>query len=108
MIESTARAFNEALIKYDVNFRQETLFDGYKWTFPGTNGDVALHSGTYGAREGYVESYCFPWDNGDVTVCPPEEMARRIAGYTVNPDMEYNYSLGEILASFDFLRQEVE
>lgn len=103
MIKSTARAFNEALIKYDVTFQQETLYDGYKWTFAGTDGDVALHSGTYGARQGFVESYCFPWDNDDVTACPPEEMARRIAGYASNPDMEYTYSLEDFCDSVDYL-----
>lgn len=63
------RRFNHKLKKAGIQFSWGTLYDGYQWTFdkfPG--GDIALHSGTYYARDGYLESYRMPWDDGDVTV----------------------------------------
>ena len=54
------------------------LFDGWQLRFPWCAGDVAAHSGTYGQAQGKVESYEFPWDNGDVTALSPEEAAIRI------------------------------
>lgn len=54
------------------------LFNGWQLCLPWHEGDVAAHSGTYGEAQGMVESYQFPWDNGDVTVLTPEEAAIRI------------------------------
>ena len=54
------------------------LWEGYQLRFPWCEGDVAAHDGTYGAKTGKVESYCFPWDNDDVTVLTPEEAAIKI------------------------------
>ena len=62
------RRFNRKLKKAGIKFEWHPLYEGYQWTFdkfPG--GDIALHGGTYGARYGYLESYCMPWDNGGVT-----------------------------------------
>lgn len=57
------------------------LYEGYQLRFPWCEGDVALHNGTYGHRQLHVESYCFPWDEGDVTELEPEEAAEKIMTY---------------------------
>jgi hypothetical protein len=57
------------------------LYEGYQLRFPWCEGDIAMHDGTYGAKAGDVESYCFPWDNEDVTRLKPEEAARKIIAY---------------------------
>lgn len=58
----------------------EKCWDGYKftWFFLGWDGDVIIHSGSYGHEVGWVESMNFPWDEGDVSSLPVEEMAWRI------------------------------
>ena len=57
------------------------IYEGYQLLFPWCEGDIAMHDGTYGAKAGDVESYCFPWDDGDVTQLRPEEAARKIVAY---------------------------
>lgn len=54
------------------------LWEGWQLRFPWCAGDIAAHRGTYGQAQGKVESYCFPWDNDDVTVLTPEEAAIKI------------------------------
>ena len=54
------------------------LWEGYQLRFPWCEGDVAAHEGTYENRYGKVESYCFPWDDDDVSVLTPEEAAIKI------------------------------
>ena len=53
----------------------EKLFDGYKVTFPWTFGAVVAHSGVLGqnASKYTVESFGFPWDEGDVTLLDVQE-----------------------------------
>jgi hypothetical protein len=55
--------------------------DGAQLRFPWCEGDVVCHCGSYGNKQGLVETYQFPWDNGDVSVMPPQEACRRIVGY---------------------------
>lgn len=57
------------------------IYEGYQLRFPWCVGDIALHSGTYGHHKLHVESYCFPWDEGDVTELEPEEAAEKIITY---------------------------
>ena len=57
------------------------IYEGYQLLFPWCVGDIALHSGTYGHRQLHVESYCFPWDEGDVTELEPDEAAEKIITY---------------------------
>ena len=59
-------------------FEVKRLYDGWQLIFPGYGGDVACHSGTIGATKGYVESYGFPWDNGDVSALKPKKMLKNI------------------------------
>lgn len=54
---------------------------GWQIRFPWCVGDVACHKYTYGNMDGYVESYQFPWDEGDVSVLTPEEAADKIVAY---------------------------
>lgn len=55
--------------------RVNDLYDGYKVTFPWCDGDVIAHSGMLGGGEcGWtVESFGFPWDEGDVTLLDVQE-----------------------------------
>ena len=62
------RKLNHMLKKAGIEFEWHNLYDGYQWTFAQYPcGDVAIHGGTYGSHRGHVESYCMPWDDGDVT-----------------------------------------
>ena len=54
------------------------LCGGYQLRFPWCEGDVSAHKSTYGNRNGMVESYCFPWDDGDISILTPEEVAIKI------------------------------
>lgn len=73
-----ASEFTTRLLARKVPFSVEECFDGYKWTFPFCEGDVILHSFSY--MNGHcVESYRFPWDDGDVSALEIREMAERIA-----------------------------
>lgn len=54
------------------------IWEGYQLRFPWCEGDVAAHDGTYETKNGMVESYCFPWDDDDVSVLTPEEAAIKI------------------------------
>lgn len=53
-------------------------WEGYQLRFPWCVGDVAAHKGTYENENGKVESYCFPWDDDDVSILTPEEAAIKI------------------------------
>lgn len=57
------------------------LYEGWQLRFPWCEGDIAAHRGTYEQAQGKVESYCFPWDDGDVTVLTPEEAAIKIIAF---------------------------
>lgn len=69
------------LLAKAVPFTINDIFDGMQLRFPWTHGDIACHYFTYGAASGAVESYCFPWDEGDVTVLTPDEAAEKIIEY---------------------------
>ena len=62
----------------DVPFTLLPLFDGFQLRFPWHVGDVACHNGTYGADAGMVETYQFPWDDGDVSELKPIRAAKLI------------------------------
>ena len=61
----------------------EDCYDGYKVTFPWCSGDVIAHSYMSGGGEyGYtVESFEFPWDEGDVTLLDVQEAIDLITEY---------------------------
>ena len=71
----------ELLLESDVPFVECNIFDGRQLTFPWCDGDVVCHSGSYGSNRGFVESFMFPWDDDDVSVYVPEEMANKIIEY---------------------------
>ena len=54
------------------------LYKGWQLRFPWCDGDIAVHTGTFGEAQGMVESFHFPWDEGDVTALTPEEAAIKI------------------------------
>ena len=45
----------------------EKLHDGFALRFPWCGGDVICHGGSYGHEHGYLETYGFQMDEGDVT-----------------------------------------
>jgi len=57
------------------------IYEGYQLRFPWCEGDIAMHDGTYGAKAGDVESYQFPWDDGDVSRLTPVAAMRKIIAY---------------------------
>lgn len=67
-----------SLILEGVPFTVNPALEGMQLRFPWHEGDVACHAGTYGSDGGMVESYQFPWDEDDVTMLEPTEMAARI------------------------------
>lgn len=62
-ITTLALMLNERNIPYTC----VQIWDGLQLRFPWCDGDIVCHSGSYGHSEAHVESYCFPWDNGDCT-----------------------------------------
>ena len=57
------------------------LWDGYQIRFPWCNGDMVCHNFSYGHSAGHVESYCFPWDEGDVTELTISEAFVKVVDY---------------------------
>jgi len=75
------RKLNRKLKKAGIAYSWEKLYDGYTWRFPKfPDGDAAIHSGTYGNRQGYFETYRMPWDNGDVTVLSADKLIQKLRG----------------------------
>lgn len=70
------------LSRLNIPFEMRPIYEGWQILCPwADNADVAAHDGTYGAARGMVESYEFPWDEGDVSMLTPEEAADRIIVY---------------------------
>ena len=74
--------------EHEVPYTINKLWEGWQIRFPWCKGDIACHDGTYGHNDGMVESYQFPWDDGDVSVLTPEEAAALIVEY-------YNETVGK-------------
>jgi len=78
---STMSAIKDCLDLCEIPCELVPLYDGFQLLFPWCEGDIAMHGGTYGARQGDVESYCFPWDDGDVTRLDSVEAVMKINEY---------------------------
>lgn len=67
----------------EFSFRGDSYSGGGYFRFPKyPSADVACHFGTYGAEQGLFESYCFPWDEGDVTGwLTPEDFVEKYEEY---------------------------
>ncbi len=63
----------EGLIKAEIPFTHNQIFDGWQIRCPWCGGDVVAHFGSHGADYGHVESYGFPWDEDDVSELTPAE-----------------------------------
>lgn len=98
-IEETATKFTSLLKAHNIKYSIRPLFDGYQWKFNNYNGDIAIHSGTYHNDEGYLESYEMPWDDGDVSICTPEEMIRRLEGKEPHVMAERVYTIDDTIDS---------
>lgn len=77
----SAMMFSGLLIGLKVPFSIDCLHDGFQWRFPWCDGDVIIHSGSYGHYIGYLESMNFPWDEDDVSVESINDMAEKIYHY---------------------------
>ena len=70
-------ALLNALAEHGITATIHSIYEGFQLRVPWyTPGDVACHRGTYGQ----LESYCFPWDDDDVTRDSVEGMTKRIIG----------------------------
>ena len=70
------------LTRLNIPHEVRPIWEGWQILCPwADDADVAAHDGTYGAKRGMVETYEFPWDEGDVSVLTPEEAADRIITY---------------------------
>ena len=99
MFEDTRDYFNRLLDEAGIKYTVNRLFDGYQWLFPAfPDGDIVCHSYSYHSNEGYVESYGFEWDEGDVTALPPEEMIDYLLGERT--EHQQTYDLFDLLDSF--------
>ena len=56
-----------------IPYTLDVIWDGLQIRFPWSNGDLVCHFGSYGNEEECVESYCCPWDDGDVSCLTIEE-----------------------------------
>lgn len=64
-----------------IPYELRAIWDGLQITFPWCAGDIACHSGTYGVNNDKVESYQFPWDEGDVTELTVTEAIKKVILY---------------------------
>ena len=74
-------AIAKTLSDWNVPFKLESFpapRSGYSITFPWHKGDIACNDFTYGHAMGKVETYKFPWDNGDISVMYPYEAVCRV------------------------------
>lgn len=104
MNEIYANAINEVirdLIPAGVLFTVKPIYDGMQIRFPWCDGDVACHKGTYGSNDGCVETYCFPWDGGDVSMLTPEEAADHIIEMWEGREDEIDFHEGDDEVGFD-------
>ena len=76
----------EILDIYQIPCTMNELYEGAQLRFPWTDGGIAMHHSTYGAAKGHVESYQFPWDEGDVTELTPIEALKNIIVYYNNKE----------------------
>lgn len=79
--EATIHQLATALYAASIPYTYYRIFDGAQLRFPWCEGDVVCHSGSYGSHDGKVESYCFPWDEGDVTKLSVEDAYLKISAY---------------------------
>lgn len=68
----------EGLDKNSIPYSINHLYEGWQLRFPWSEGDIACHRGTYESEQDKVESYCFSWDEDDVSVLTCEEAIEKI------------------------------
>ena len=69
----------QQLMLAGVPFRHRQIWEGSQLLFPWANdADGACHKGTYGCTEGKIETMGFSWDDDDVSVHMPDELAKLI------------------------------
>ena len=75
---------------YGVELAQVRFFQhGWQVTFKGLDGDVILHDHSYGHEQYLWESYCFPWDYGDVSTHDTEEMVNLLHALKYGEDWKH-------------------
>lgn len=78
-----ARAYSLAVLisscaRFGITLSKVYCFmNGFQVCFEGFEelGDAILHDGSYGNKSCYWETIGFPWDNGDVSIHTPNELA---------------------------------
>ena len=74
LIDTLSTLLTENKVPHNVH---EGPADGWQITFDWCDGDVIASWASFHL----LESYCFPWDEGDVTRTNPEQMAEWICEY---------------------------
>lgn len=69
---------------------------GYQIHFPWTAGDVAINDWTYHSDDGYVESWRFKFDDGDVTFKMPAEMAALVKAEYIEWKLNPRYYIDKV------------
>lgn len=64
--------------EYGIQYDIHALHGGAQITFDWNEGDGVCHSFSYGNETGNIETYGFPWDNGDVSVLDIPEFCSRV------------------------------
>lgn len=74
-------ALSSCLEEMGIPHTTNPLWDGYQIRFPWCDGDMVCHNFSYGHSAGHIESYCFPWDEGDVTELTISEAFVKVVDY---------------------------
>lgn len=85
-------AMSDKLDIYGIPHEVHDCWDGAQIRFPWAIGDVACHSYTTGWKIGCVETYQFPWDDGDVTALTPEEAIDKIVQFYIKEVKRFLFS----------------
>lgn len=73
----------------NIPYSVRRIYEGYQIIFSWDIGDIACHEGTYHSDIGLVETFKFPWDNGDISILSPiEATIKIIAHYSAYLDKE--------------------
>ena len=71
----------ETLLSRGVLCTMNPLFESCQLRFLWYDGDVVIHSTAYCNNVGQIETYDFPWDNGDASVFEPDQFVEIITNF---------------------------
>lgn len=76
--------FVTGLIELNIPFKFHPHGNGGQIVFPWTDGDFIICAGSIGCGRGMLESYGFPWDDGDVTSMTAFDALEKIYDHYLN------------------------